>query len=475
MKNNYKYLFPFELVPPKSNILIYGAGDVGQAYLKQIKISGYCNVLGFIDQAYEKIPDLIVPVYPLETASSLVFDYIVIAMKTGIYIKNIIKCLKEKGVDENHIIYVKSRTEFSVFIDPYCAGKESGTFIDKYAYEYNGISIALKYGPGLGDCIVKKKLFESIVKLSPKCKIDIYAPNASHFIQAIYGDHPNLNLIVDDAGALYAESANKYILSLKVFFMLEVDCFDFEKAFQLDENFANKIKILKTETDKYNLTPFPVMQNFIHFNRMKYMNRNYYQSLDVANVFQINDTRVSIPIRNEYERDYEKLGLPSKYVTVNYGNGSSTESANCVAKQWARQNFENFVKIFHELYPDIQVVQLGSKETQKIVGCDYYILGEHLEVIKYVLKNARFHLDIEGGLVHLATQLNTRCVVLFGPTPISFFGYEQNLNIVAGNCQGCCYLYEDINACACKEKESLCMKAISPALVLDKINNILNL
>ena len=217
------------------------------------------------------------------------------------------------------------------------------------------------------------------------------------------------------------------------------------------------------------------MQNFIHFNRMKYMNRNYYQSLDVANVFQINDTRVSIPIRNEYERDYEKLGLPSKYVTVNYGNGISTESANCVAKQWARQNFENFVKIFHELYPDIQVVQLGSKETQKIVGCDYYILGEHLEVIKYVLKNAQFHLDIDGGLVHLATQLNTRCVVLFGPTPISFFGYEQNLNIVAGNCQGCYCLYEDINACACKEKESLCMKAISPALVLDKINNILNL
>ena len=210
--------------------------------LKQIKISGYCNVLGFIDQAYEKPLSLIVPVYSLESASFLVFDYIVIAMKTGLYIKNIIKCLKEKGVDEDRIIYVKSRTELSVFIDSYCAGKEKGAFIGKHAYEYNGISIALKYGPGLGDCIVKKKLFESIVKLSPKCKIDIYAPNASHFIQAIYGDHPNLNLIVDDAGALYAESANKYILSLKVFFMLEVDCFDFEKAVQLDENFANKIK-----------------------------------------------------------------------------------------------------------------------------------------------------------------------------------------------------------------------------------------
>lgn len=46
-------------------------------------------------------------------------------------------------------------------------------------------------------------------------------------------------------------------------------------------------------------------------------------------------------------------------------------------------------------------------------------------------------------MVHLATQLGTRCVVLFGPTPSWFYGYEQNINIVAEICKECLRLYPD--------------------------------
>jgi ADP-heptose:LPS heptosyltransferase len=47
------------------------------------------------------------------------------------------------------------------------------------------------------------------------------------------------------------------------------------------------------------------------------------------------------------------------------------------------------------------------------------------------------HIDDEGGLVHMATALGTKCAVLFGPTPVGIFGYEQNINICADTCKEC--------------------------------------
>lgn len=45
-----------------------------------------------------------------------------------------------------------------------------------YAYLHEGISIALKYGPRLGDAIVKKKFFTELVSMAPGCRVDIYSP-----------------------------------------------------------------------------------------------------------------------------------------------------------------------------------------------------------------------------------------------------------------------------------------------------------
>ncbi|MBR5162824.1 MAG: hypothetical protein IKW79_02235, partial [Schwartzia sp.] len=91
------------------------------------------------------------------------------------------------------------------------------------------------------------------------------------------------------------------------------------------------------------------------------------------------------------------------------------------------------------------------------------------ELVKYVLRNAVLHVDIEGGLVHLATQLGTKCAVLFGPTPVTFFGYPQNINIVSPRCAGCHGLYEDLNHCAKEQAEPECMRSITPEMVMEAI------
>lgn len=468
MNNNYIYLFPFEKIPHGSLILIYGAGDVGQEYLRQVKITGYCEVLGFVDQAYAKYSAMTISVYAPAKAIQLEYDYIVLAMKTGMHVKEITQNLLRLGVKEEKIIYVGSRPDVSVVLDMGISTTTAGQF----AFEKDCLAIALKYGPGLGDCIVKKKLFEEITRLAPNCLIDIYAPNAGDYIHSVYGNHPNLNIVVNDGGVIYAKYLNQYALSMKIFFMIEIDYVSFSKIEKWNENFAAKIKLLKQRCEEYKLTPFPPNQNKLHFDRMKYAGANYYTTFAYNNVFNIKDAVTMIPLNKAIEKDFLKLNL-SKYITINYGNGIAMQQAEMVAKQWPLAYFNELVRLFKLQYPLIEVVQLGAKNACKVTDADHYILGKSLELSKYILKDALFHLDIEGGLVHLATQLGTKCIVLFGPTPVHFFGYKQNMNIISEKCSGCYCLYDDINQCARNLKEPECMYSITPEKVMEAVKSII--
>ena len=91
----------------------------------------------------------------------------------------------------------------------------------------------------------------------------------------------------------------------------------------------------------------------------------------------------------------------------------------------------------------------------------------------HVLKNTLFHLDIEGGLVHIATQLGTKCIVLFGPTVKEYYGYEENINISVGTCHNCWGLYTDVNRCARGMAEPECMYSIQPELVMGYVDEYL--
>ena len=110
-----------------------------------------------------------------------------------------------------------------------------------------------------------------------------------------------------------------------------------------------------------------------------------------------------------------------------------------------------------------------------IEGADRYIIGEDLEVAKYVLKNSLFHFDCEGGLVHIATQLGTKCFVVFGPTPIWFMGYEQNVNIAPKVCGECKGLITDwYTRCYRGYSTPACMASIKPEEVLTLMSDFID-
>ena len=72
----YYHLFPFEKVPCGSRLIIYGAGEVGQWYLQQIRETGYAEVIAVADRAWDKYPDIGIPLIAPQDIVGLDYDFV---------------------------------------------------------------------------------------------------------------------------------------------------------------------------------------------------------------------------------------------------------------------------------------------------------------------------------------------------------------------------------------------------------------
>lgn len=464
MSNKYKYLFPFEKIPYGAKILIYGAGDVGMECYEQIEVSSYCKLIAFIDRAYDRIPKLKVPVYPPESVGKLQYDFVLVALKSDFYFEDIRTTLEKNGVDREKIVFFSTRNEMpSLYIED---GEHESENNLRFAYEKKGVSIALKFGPGLGDCVIKKKVVTELLRLSNRIFIDIYAPRGRDFIPFFYSDIADRVEVISDGGVLYRGKQKEYDLAISLFYIVEVDHYDMERIKSKDPDFASKVEILVQNTTSYGLHPFPTSQTYIHNARMRYRGYNYYTMYNYTGIVDIKDQSVDIPIDDSYKDQYKEMEL-GEYITFSYGNGaSSNEDKSHVSKQWPLKYYEEYVKLFKKKYPTKKIVQIGDKNSVSVKGVDRVFFGLNLEIVKHILKNSILHLDIESGLVHVATQIGTKCIVLFGPTPVDLLGYPQNMNITAGSCQNCAGMYDNLYRCARDMSEPECMYSITPEIVM---------
>lgn len=459
MENKYEFLFPFERITKNAKILIYGAGLVGKEYFEQISITGYCKVEGFVDRAFAKLPRMLVPVYSPDDIQNLSYDYIVLAQKSGSHIQTILQTLYDLKVDEKRIVYVGPRS-LGVMLFKDNQHEDIGVL----AFQKKDGSVAIRLGGGMGDDIIAKKFYEEFLTFFPQALVDVYSTVPKEILTTLYGDVSNLNLIINDTGIAYKENADKYDLALNLSANLRIDVFKEEKIKNINAAFADKVNLYQEQYIPYIGTSHSYITSQI------YKGNNCYTAANDGGFFSIKDMKVDIPLKKSWKDEFDKLGI-HRYITLNYGNGVSANSDTASAKQWPIAYFHRFVELFSSMYPDIAIVQIGARNAKKIEGIDQYILGESMELIKYVLKNSIFHMDIEGGLVHLATQLGTKCVVLFGLTQIDFLSYKQNINIVSDKCSGCWGLdSRNLFGCIRGLAEPECMYDITPEKVIKKIN-----
>ena len=126
--------------------------------------------------------------------------------------------------------------------------------------------------------------------------------------------------------------------------------------------------------------------------------------------------------------------------------------------------FAEAIVLIKNQYPSIKIVQVGSNTGSVITGVDINLReSTSLAQCALILKQAKAHIDTESGLVHLATSLGTSCVVMFGPTNLSYYGYPENKNIKPKECGNCMHVTDTwMESCPLNYKILKCVPSISP-------------
>ena len=100
------WIFPFHLVKQGADIILYGAGNVGLCFYKQLITTKYASVVAWVDRNWQKYKRLDMPVEAVEKIREFEeYDYVVIAIESKSIADEICKMLMENGIEEDKIIH----------------------------------------------------------------------------------------------------------------------------------------------------------------------------------------------------------------------------------------------------------------------------------------------------------------------------------------------------------------------------------
>jgi len=119
-----------------------------------------------------------------------------------------------------------------------------------------------------------------------------------------------------------------------------------------------------------------------------------------------------------------------------------------------------------------EVYQVGAKEEDAMPGATKLLGKLSLNQSVALIKDAVLHIDNEGTLAHITPWLKVPTIVLYGPTSRNWL-HKENVNIEAGDCHECEGLPGWWRKCP-KDRDCECMKLITPDMVIEKINFLLN-
>ncbi|MBE5939348.1 MAG: glycosyltransferase family 2 protein [Lachnospiraceae bacterium] len=110
------FMFPYEMIVPETNVIIYGAGDVGKSYYKQIEQNNYCNIVAWVDKNYKKFEKSRYDVRTPGEIKNQNYDFILIAVANMESAENIAGELVDiYEVDREKLILHKPRILIDFF------------------------------------------------------------------------------------------------------------------------------------------------------------------------------------------------------------------------------------------------------------------------------------------------------------------------------------------------------------------------
>lgn len=444
-------LFPFNLIEKGSTILLYGMGRCGRAYFEQNKQLKWCNIKFVSDKAKPAKEFQYLYIKP-EFISNVIekIDKIVIAISHPAIVKQVKEWMVKNDINEN--IIVSSVLEENLM---------PAGILQKNAIMREKCKILLVMVGGLGDYVVYLSFYQKLLDYLPDAEIVIQGRTA--LLDVIYGQKANAVIVHRD---MEIRNPSEFDCILELSHFIKVVWYN---PMSLPDELIKKLEAYEAEYEgKYNMHE---MRDALFIRRMIIAGRNRFDALGGGTIFNLGTVKLKIEYTECAHNIYDKYNL-KQYVTFNYGSDRIRETTDEQLKVWPKELYTEWIKQFKEKYPTLEVIQIGAKNAVVIDGADRYILGESLEVVKYILKNAIFHLDCEGGLVHLATAIGTKCIVLFGPTPLEYYAYTQNMNLYTGVCEGCMDLSDNWYYECANNNKQCCMYSIRPEMVMEKIKSM---
>jgi ADP-heptose:LPS heptosyltransferase len=210
------------------------------------------------------------------------------------------------------------------------------------------------------------------------------------------------------------------------------------------------------------------------------------QKSDIGGILGItNETPLEINLPDNQNEIMQKFGLKNKkFITIERCIDVIHKQAES-AKLWPVEYCNKLVGIIKKGFPDYQIVQLGPslERCTAIFGVDINLAGKtSLAELLVLLKYSFLHIGGEGGMVHCRHFLHGgKSVVLFGPTPLKYFAWQENINIKAenacplGHCiytgKGSQWQYECMRGFSLGKQP--CMLQIIPGTVMSELSRVL--
>lgn len=170
---------------------------------------------------------------------------------------------------------------------------------------------------------------------------------------------------------------------------------------------------------------------------------------------------------------------PEKYITIHDGFDIHNRSivSGRATKQWKWDHWNKLVRLIKWHYPDYKVIQLGTSHTaREIDGIDESLIDKTTITEAFdILSKSSLHIDGDSGLIHAANRMQVPSIVLWGPTPLDFYSYKENINLKSNVCSQACYgVKENWNdKCVIGYSSPKCMDEIHPHQVLESVKEIL--
>ncbi len=338
------------------------------------------------------------------------------------------------------------------------------------------LRIAIKLNGGVGDVLMQSTYVKELVKYinANDIHIDLFCFKDKETPKAVFYNA----MYIENVFPLqqYSQKRKRYTLTLNIQRFVMIDYIDWNRVKQHSDalfNYCQKIQ------DFYNDNRFMINNSPYSDTASTQLTllkgKNRISQTDILNIVGLSNNPVNfLDLNPDYFDILSKLDLlDKKFITIQRGiNHNSKKKEN--VRNWPLSHYEKLISDLKKHYPDIQIVQMGYSEgnCEQINGVDIDLRGKtNFEELKVLLKYALLHIDSEGGYTHIRHFLNTRSVVLFGPTDINFFGYPDNINIKSEACPIACeWVTENwIENCIRGFEKPPCMYEITPEEVFLKV------